>query len=68
MNSQTRNKTSETRDKIKEFLETVNDASSAEIAEAIGLSQSRTRAILSEMADEIETTGSTSNRRYRKKK
>ena len=67
-NSQTRNKTSETRDKIKEFLETVNDASSAEIAEAIGLSQSRTRAILSEMADEIETTGSTSNRRYRKKK
>ena len=67
-NSQTRNKTSETWDKIKEFLETVNDASSAEIAEAIGLSQSRTRAILSEMADEIETTGSTSNRRYRKKK
>ncbi|MCR4758507.1 MAG: putative DNA binding domain-containing protein [Butyrivibrio sp.] len=64
---QANKRTGETQDKIKEFLETVNDASSAEIAEVIGLSQSRTRAILSEMADEIETTGSTSNRRYRKK-
>ena len=67
-NKQIRNQTSETQDKIKEYLETVNDASSAEIAEVIGLSQSRTRAILSEMVDEVETIGSTSNRRYRKKK
>ena len=67
-NNQIRNQTSENQDKIKEYLETVNDASSAEIAEVIGLSQSRTRAILSEMVDEVETIGSTSNRRYRKKK
>ena len=67
-NNQIRNQTSETQDKIKEYLETVKDASSAEIAEVIGLSQSRTRAILSEMVDEVETIGSTSNRRYRKKK
>ena len=67
-NKQIRNQTSENQDKIKEYLETVNDASSAEIAEVIGLSQSRTRAILSAMVDEVETIGSTSNRRYRKKK
>jgi predicted HTH transcriptional regulator len=67
-NKRIRNQTSETQDKIKEYLETVNDASSAEIAEVIGLSQSRTRAILSEMVDEVETIGSTSNRRYKKKK
>ena len=54
--------------KIKEYLETVKNASSAEIAEVIGLSQSRTRAILSEMVDEVEKIGLTSNRRYRKKK
>ena len=67
-NKQIRNQTNENQDKIKEYLETVNDASSAEIAEVIGLSQSRTRAILSAMVDEVETIGSTSNRRYRKKK
>lgn len=64
---QTRSQTSETQDKINAFLETVNDATSADIAKVIGLSQSRTRAILSKMADEIEIIGSTSNRRYKKK-
>ena len=66
-NMQTRSQTSETQDKINAFLETVNDATSADIAKFIGLSQSRTRAILSKMADEIEIIGSTSNRRYKKK-
>ncbi len=66
-NNQTRSQTSETQDKINAFLETVNDATSADIAKVIGLSQSRTRAILSKMADEIEIIGSTSNRRYKKK-
>ena len=66
-NMQTRSQTSETQDKINAFLETVNDATSADIAKVIGLSQSRTRAILSKMADEIEIIGSTSNRRYKKK-
>ena len=67
-NKQIYNRTSENKDKIREFLEKVYDASSADIAEVIGLSQTRTRAILSEMNDEIEAIGSTSNRRYRKKK
>jgi predicted HTH transcriptional regulator len=34
-NKKIRNQTSETQDKIKEYLETVNDASSAEIAVSI---------------------------------
>ena len=55
------------KDTIREYLEHVEDASSADIAEIIGLSQARTRVILAEMRDEIETIGVTNKRRYRKK-
>ena len=48
--------------KMKGYLEKVDDASSSDIAEVIGLSQTRTRAILSEMNDVIEAIESTSNR------
>ena len=48
------------------FLQKNGEAKTADIAEAIGLSPVRTRAILSNM-EELETLGSNRNRTYRLK-
>lgn len=66
-NKQISKRTSEHIGKIREYLESVDEASSIDIASAIGLSPARTRAILSEMTEEIEAIGATNKRRYRKK-
>ena len=52
--------------KIVEYLEQNGDATTNEIADYIGLSTSRTRAILSAM-DNIEPTGTNTNRKYKLK-
>ncbi|MBR6245696.1 putative DNA binding domain-containing protein [bacterium] len=52
---------------IIEFLSKTGETSAAAIAELIGLSAQRTRAVLSQMAD-VETTGSNKNRKYKLKK
>ena len=62
----TRKRTSRHIDDIRKYLENVEDASAAEIADTIGLSPARTRAILSEMGNEIEAIGATNRRRYKK--
>lgn len=49
--------------KIIEFLSTVGEASTAEIAEKIGLKPSRTREILSTL-DDVEAIGSNKDRKY----
>lgn len=48
---------------IIEFLSTVGEASTAEIAEKIGLKPSRTREILSTL-DDVEAIGSNKDRKY----
>ena len=53
-------------EKIYGYLVEHKEAKPKEIAEFIGLSPARTRAIISSM-DEIEGIGNTSNRRYRLK-
>lgn len=53
--------------KINEYLEINKEVKSKEIANYIGLSVPRTRAILTSM-ENVETIGSTTNRRYRLKK
>ena len=58
---------SEHKDTIRKYLATVEFATSSDIANTIGLSQARTRALLSEMTDEIEMIGSTNKRKYRLK-
>ena len=45
-----------------------NEATTKEIAEYLGLSSSRTRAILSGMEDDLEMLGITVNRKYKLKK
>lgn len=67
-NKQIDKRTSEHKEKIREYMGSVEDASTTDIANVIGLSAARTRAILSEMKDEIEAIGATNKRRYRKKK
>ena len=61
-----RRKTIENEAKIVRFLKKQGAASSTEIAEAIGLSNSRTRAIISKM-EQIMWTGQTTNRKYQLK-
>ena len=64
---QTNNKMSDHKEKILEYLGSVEDASSSDIAKVLGLSQSRIRLILSEMDEDVESIGATNKRRYRKK-
>ena len=45
-----------------------NEATTKEIAEYLGLSLSRTRAILSSMGDDLEMLGMNTNRKYKLKK
>ena len=59
-------KSQENRKNIIAFLETVEEARTAEIAEAIGLGADRTRVILAGMP-ELEALGSNRNRTYRLK-
>lgn len=66
-NKQISKRTSEHIDKIRKYFESVDEATSNDIASAIGLSLARTRAILFEMTDEIKAVGATNRRRYRKK-
>lgn len=66
-NKQISKRTSEHIDKIRKYFESVDEATSNDIASAIGLSPARTRAILFEMTDEIKAVGATNRRRYRKK-
>ena len=58
---------SDHKEKILEYLGSVEDASSSDIAKVLGLSQSRIRLILSEMDEDVESIGATNKRRYRKK-
>jgi len=60
-------RTSEHINAIERYLDSVEDASAKDIADAIGLSPARTRAILSEMSNRIEVIGITNGRRYRKR-
>ena len=50
-------------ERIRLYLKDHQEAGTKEIAEYLGLSQVRTRAIMKTMGD-IEGTGHTSNRRY----
>lgn len=60
-------KTKENIEKIKNYLEQHGEAKTADIANNIGLSSSRTRALLNVM-DEVEPLGGNMNRTYRLKK
>lgn len=60
-----RRKTLENMDKIREYLLENGESKASELAECLGLSAARTRAILSEM-DDVEAIGGTTNRSYRK--
>ncbi len=60
-------KTSETKTKIMEYLRDNGESTCAEIATHVGLSQPRTRAILSEMDDEVDACGFKKGRVYRVK-
>lgn len=60
-------KTIENIEKIKNYLEQHGEAKTADIANNIGLSSSRTRALLNVM-DEVEPLGGNMNRTYRLKK
>ena len=62
-----RRKTSDNITKIYEYLMQSDEAKTNDIAAYIGLSASRTRAILSEM-ENVEILGSNTNRKYRLKK
>ena len=59
-------KTIENREKIIDFLKKNGMAKTSEISEVLGLSETRTRAILKKMADEGEifTDGSTKKKSY----
>lgn len=59
-------KTSENIEKIRHYLEQNGESKTSDIAEHIGLSPARTRALLSDM-EEIEAVGGNSNRKYRMK-
>ncbi len=60
-------KTAETEAKIVEYLRDNGESTCPEIAKHVGLSQPRTRAILSEMDDEIDACGFKKGRVYRVK-
>lgn len=62
-----RRKTSDNIAKIYDYLIQCKEAKTNDIADYIGLSDSRTRAILSKM-ENVEPIGATTNRRYRLKK
>ena len=62
-----RKKTNDNIAKIYEYLTQYSEAKTNDIAAYIGLSPSRTRAILSEM-EKIESIGTNTNRKYRLKK
>ena len=53
-------------EKIKHYLEQNGESKTSDIAEYIGLSPARTRALLSDMK-EIEAIGGNSNRKYKLK-
>ena len=57
-------KTQENIEKIRDFLEQNGESKASDIAEYIGLSVVRTRALLSDMP-EVEPTGANRNRVYR---
>lgn len=57
-------KTGKNRKEIRLYLQKCETAKTSDIAELLGLSMARTRAILSEMED-VETLGSNRARRYR---
>ena len=59
-------KTMENIEKIKHYLEQNGESKTSDIAEYIGLSSARTRALLSDMK-EIEAIGGNSNRTYKLK-
>ena len=59
-------KTLENIEKIKYYLEQNGESKTSDIAEYIGLSPARTRALLSDMK-EIEAVGGNSNRTYKLK-
>ncbi len=61
-----RRKTSDNMAKIYEYLMQCGEAKTNDIAEHIGLSASRTRAILAKM-ENVESTGATTNRMYKLK-
>ena len=61
-----KNKTNENKAKIKKYLESHGQAKTVEIAEYLGLSPARTRAILKEMKD-VVAIGVHSNRKYKLK-
>ena len=61
-----RRKTSDNIAKISEYLTQCGEAKTNDIADFIGLSASRTRAILSKMRN-VEPIGATTNRKYRLK-
>ena len=62
-----RRKTYDHMKKIQKYLEENREAKTKDIAEYLGLSPARTRAILTEM-ENVKTIGSNTNRRYRLKK
>lgn len=57
-------KTGKNRREIRLYLQKCETAKTSDIAELLGLSMARTRAILSEM-DDVETLGTNRTRRYR---
>ena len=62
-----RRKTSDTITKIYEYFAQYDEAKTKDIAEYIGLSASRTRAILAQV-ENIEPVGTNTNRRYKLRK
>ena len=58
------NKTDKNMEKIRQYLQEQDVAKTRDIAELLGLSVARTRAILSEM-DDVEAHGTNRNRTYR---
>lgn len=61
-------KTTDNVEKIIEYVEQNGESSTKEIALYLGLSPSRTRAILSNMNNELDKIGSTLDRKYKLKK
>jgi len=59
-------KTSDNMDKIRIYLQNNGESKASDISEYIGLSQSRTRAIIADM-EEVDAIGGNSNRTYKLK-
>lgn len=58
------NKTDKNMEKIRQYLQEQDVAKTRDIAELLGLTVARTRALLSEM-DDVEAHGTNRNRTYR---